>query len=416
MAYTSMENAIILKGTRHGLLASVREDADWKEVLRELAGLMAHNASFLKDAQLVLDFGWRELCQEQFDEIIEVLKKQGIGCNGILSTSLNTRTIAEGRGYRAIIGRLGLAQHHGRRLRRDQQVEQVESVPEPTVAVVEQQETAKVEDSVVMALAATLPKVDVQADTPEVTLASELEKTVEQPLVELSDLATVEIQAVADEAESQSADEVNVSAPALVVADSASDSVEPVSELTDSETVSAIEDSLELPPSEESSIEVLSSAFDSADPAVANLPTVFDSSEIDGPRVFTSSQEPGIHVPHYQDEEPTLYIRKTLRSGQRVMFAGNVVLLGDLNPGAQIEADGDVIVLGQLRGSVHAGCEGDEQATVITSSLRATQLRIADRFYKAESANRFFRKSPPTGTLRARLDGDTVVVEALPAR
>ena len=177
-----------------------------------------------------------------------------------------------------------------------------------------------------------------------------------------------------------------------------------------------IDDSSELVPSPESSLEAPSSAFDSTDPAVANLPTVFDSSEIEGPRVFSSSHEPGLHVPHFQDEEPTLYIRKTLRSGQRVMFAGNVVLLGDLNPGAQIEADGDVIVLGQLRGSVHAGCEGDEQATVITSSLRATQLRIADRFYKAESASRFFRKSSPTGTLRARLDGETVVVEALPAR
>jgi septum site-determining protein MinC len=157
------------------------------------------------------------------------------------------------------------------------------------------------------------------------------------------------------------------------------------------------------------------SVFDSADPVVANLPAVFDSLEAE-PRGFSSSSEPGIHLPHFQDEEPTLYLRKTLRSGQRVVFAGNVVLLGDLNPGAQIEADGDVIVLGQLRGSVHAGCEGDQEATVITSSLRATQLRIADRFYQADSGSRFFRKSPPTGTLRARLDGDTVVVEALPVR
>ncbi len=421
MAYTSMENAIILKGTRHGLLASVREDADWKEVLRELAGLMAHNASFLKDAQLVLDFGWRELCQEQFDAIIEVLKDQGIGCNGILSTSLNTRTIAEGRGYRAIIGRLGLAQHHGRRLRRDQQPEEVE--PTQAVVVAESPEPVRVEDSVVMALEATLPKTEVlaaEADSSEVAAATDLEKTLEQPLIEAAVPATVEIQPLAIEADGQSVEEMRAdeedSVPELVVAESKIDLEEPAGELTDSEVVSVIEDSLELPASEESSIEELSSAFDSADPAVANLPTVFDSSEIDGPRVFTSSQEPGIHVPHYQDEEPTLYIRKTLRSGQRVMFAGNVVLLGDLNPGAQIEADGDVIVLGQLRGSVHAGCEGDEDATVITSSLRATQLRIADRFYKAESSSRFFRKSPPTGTLRARLDGDTVVVEALPAR
>lgn len=371
-----MENAIILKGTRHGLLASVREDADWKEVLRELAGLMAHNAQFLKDTQLVLDFGWRELCEEQFDAIIAVLKDQGIGCNGILSTSFNTRTIAEGRGYRAIIGRLGLAQHHGRRMRRDAQqaqpeataqtaslpCEQAGSAPVEPVATGES-ESVKAEDSVVMALETTLPK------TAEASEAGTL-----------TDAAAV------------------------------------AGDLADAEQSLKLEEGSELGPAAESSLEVPSSTFDSSDPAVANLPTVFDSSEIEGPRVFSSSQEPGLHVPHFQDEEPTLYIRKTLRSGQRVMFAGNVVLLGDLNPGAQIEADGDVIVLGQLRGSVHAGCEGDEQATVITSSLRATQLRIADRFYKAEAASRFFRKSSPTGTLRARLDGETVVVEALPAR
>lgn len=381
MAYASMENAIILKGTRHGLLASVREDIDWKEVLRELAGLMAHNAQFLKDAQLVLDFGWRELCEEQFDAIITVLKNQGIGCNGILSTSLNTRTIAESRGYRAIIGRLGLAQHHGRRLRRDQQAQtEVPVVEAPHVVVAE--EPVKVEDSVVVALESTLPKEVVSEASPEVPSAEPVEA------IAVAEACAVEAGAGAD------AEKV----------------------VTENAPPVAMDDSLELPPSEESSIETPSSAFDSADPAVANLPTAFDSSEIEGPRVFSSSQEPGIHVPHYQDEEPTLYIRKTLRSGQRVMFAGNVVLLGDLNPGAQIEADGDVIVLGQLRGSVHAGCEGDEEATVITSSLRATQLRIADRFYKAEAGNRFFRKSPPTGTLRARLDGDTVVVEALPAR
>lgn len=416
MAYASMENAIILKGTRHGLLASVREDADWNEVLREIAGLMAHNAQFLKDAQLVLDFGWRELCQEQFDAIIEVLKVQGIGCNGILSTSLNTRTIAEGRGYRAIIGRLGLAQHHGRRLRRDQQAAEAPVVAEPVVAASTASSAnlvEKAEDSVVMALEATLPKAEGSAP---LEAPSEAVGTVkaQEPLEEEAPVAVVETPAVG-EVEQVAADETSLSEQATV-AESVAVETAVVAETAITEAADSVEDSLELPPSEETSIETPSSAFDSNDPAVANLPTVFDSSEIDGPRVFTSSQEPGIHVPHYQDEEPTLYIRKTLRSGQRVMFAGNVVLLGDLNPGAQIEADGDVIVLGQLRGSVHAGCEGDEEATVITSSLRATQLRIADRFYKAESANRFFKKSPPSGTLRARLDGETVVVEALPAR
>lgn len=381
MAYTSMEGAIILKGTRHGLLASVREDADWREVLRELSGVAIQNADFLKDAQLVLDFGWREITEEQFDSIIAVIKSQGLGCNGILSTSLNTRTIAESRGYRAIIGRLGLAQHQGRRLRRAHELAAA-AAPAPSPSPSPAPAPAPPVPTVVQ-VAETAPVPVVNSASSALSLSTEPTPPVSQELSEPTISSGLVIQPVVPKAE-PAEDSIEASTPAK-------------------------EDSIEAGPE---SAEV-ASTFDSADPVVASLPVAFDSSEVEGTKVFSSSHEPGIHVPHYQDEEPTLYIRKTLRSGQRVVFAGNVVLLGDLNPGAQIEADGDVIVLGQLRGSVHAGCEGDEEATVIASSLKATQLRIADRFYKADAGSRFFRKAPPTGTLRARLDGETVVVEAL---
>ena len=399
MAYTSMEGAIILKGTRHGLLASVREDADWREVLRELSDVATQNAEFLKNAQLVLDFGWREITEEQFDSIIAIIKVQGLGCNGILSTSLNTRTIAESRGYRAIIGRLGLAQHQGRRLRRDQQVTPAAVAPP-----------------------AAEPASTATGPTNPENLAPPIIPTAAAPSMEVADTNPVPVissSAPGVTVSRAKAASLDLSEPTissgLVIAPVTPRAEAPVEDSIEA-AASTGEESLEaVPPSQEISLEA-TSTFDSADPVVANLPAVFDSSEQEGQRPFSSSQEPGIHVPHFQDEEPTLYIRKTLRSGQRVVFAGNVVLLGDLNPGAQIEADGDVIVLGQLRGSVHAGCEGDEEATVIASSLRATQLRIADRFYKADTGNRFFKKTPPSGTLRARLDGDNVVVEAMPVR
>lgn len=373
MAYASMEGAIMLKGTRHGLLVSVREDADWREVLRELTSVAQHNPGFLKDAQLVLDFGWRELSEEQFEAIVATMAELGLGCNGILSTSLHTRTIAEARGYRAIIGRLGLAQHQGRRWRREPEVlESVAPVPRVCSSA---------------ATSSRPPTVEVEPELTPPTIASGLV------------IAPVPPQPKGEETPS--------AAPETVSPSSLDEPLSPPKE--------GVEDSLEaLPVIAEDSVEKVEiSTFDSTDPVIASLPAVYDSSE--SSRSFSSS-EPGIHVPHFQDEEPTLYLRKTLRSGQRVVFAGNVVLLGDLNPGAQIEADGDVIVLGQLRGSVHAGCEGDTQATVITSSLRATQLRIADRFYKPDSSHRFFKKTPLTGTLRARLDGETVIVEALAVR
>ncbi len=75
--------------------------------------------------------------------------------------------------------------------------------------------------------------------------------------------------------------------------------------------------------------------------------------------------------------QPTLLIRKTLRSGQHVRFYGNVVVLGDVNPGAEIKAGGDIVVMGWLRGLAHAGAEGNQEAVVAAFRLSPTQIRIA---------------------------------------
>lgn len=75
--------------------------------------------------------------------------------------------------------------------------------------------------------------------------------------------------------------------------------------------------------------------------------------------------------------DPTLLIRRTLRSGQRVNFSGNVVVLGDVNPGAEVNAGGDIVVMGWLRGMAHAGADGNERAVVSAFRLNPTQLRIA---------------------------------------
>ncbi len=76
--------------------------------------------------------------------------------------------------------------------------------------------------------------------------------------------------------------------------------------------------------------------------------------------------------------EDAVLIRRTLRSGFRLMHQGHVVVIGDVNPGAEIVAAGDILVWGRLRGMVHAGAEGDEQAVICALDLSPTQLRIAD--------------------------------------
>jgi septum site-determining protein MinC len=77
-------------------------------------------------------------------------------------------------------------------------------------------------------------------------------------------------------------------------------------------------------------------------------------------------------------DDTALFITKTLRSGKRIEFPGNVVVLGDVNAGAEIIADGHVVVWGRVRGMIHAGAKGDRSAVICALDLSATQLRIAD--------------------------------------
>ncbi|HSB00163.1 MAG TPA: septum site-determining protein MinC [Anaerolineales bacterium] len=77
-------------------------------------------------------------------------------------------------------------------------------------------------------------------------------------------------------------------------------------------------------------------------------------------------------------EETALFLNRTLRSGTRIEFSGHVVVMGDVNPGAEIIAAGNVIIWGRLRGMVHAGAKGNRNAVICALDLSPTQLRIAE--------------------------------------
>lgn len=77
---------------------------------------------------------------------------------------------------------------------------------------------------------------------------------------------------------------------------------------------------------------------------------------------------------------PTLYIQRTLRSGQSITSDGNIVIVGDANPGSEIIAKGDITVWGILGGIAHAGSAGNQYAKIRALKMNAIQLRIADTF------------------------------------
>lgn len=104
----------------------------------------------------------------------------------------------------------------------------------------------------------------------------------------------------------------------------------------------------------------------------------------------------------------SVLVKRTLRSGQRVDFYGSVVVLGDVNPGAEVVAGGDVVVMGCLRGLAHAGAYGDTSAVVVAFRLSPTQLRIADRISRSPDA----MGTDPSHPEIARISEEAIVIEA----
>jgi septum site-determining protein MinC len=114
---------------------------------------------------------------------------------------------------------------------------------------------------------------------------------------------------------------------------------------------------------------------------ISNSPTTEQTAQTLGlaTRLFKPRQElnPKALETNLQGGEPAIFVRRTLRSGFSLQHNGHVIVLGDVNPGAQITAGGNVLVWGRLRGMVHAGAEGNDAAIVCALDLSPTQLRIA---------------------------------------
>jgi septum site-determining protein MinC len=83
-------------------------------------------------------------------------------------------------------------------------------------------------------------------------------------------------------------------------------------------------------------------------------------------------------VPGSEDNDALFLMSGILRSGQVLHHDGNLLYLGDVNPGGTITCSGDIYILGSLRGMAHAGVDGNEEAIIAASLMSPTQLRIAD--------------------------------------
>lgn len=84
------------------------------------------------------------------------------------------------------------------------------------------------------------------------------------------------------------------------------------------------------------------------------------------------------------DTSEAKFHKGSLRSGQKIEFEGSLVILGDVNGGAEVVAGENIVILGTLRGLAHAGAKGNKNAIIAAGLIDAPQIRIANKILERE--------------------------------
>ncbi|MBO0960724.1 septum site-determining protein MinC [Neobacillus sp. MM2021_6] len=82
-------------------------------------------------------------------------------------------------------------------------------------------------------------------------------------------------------------------------------------------------------------------------------------------------------------ENEIMTVSSIVRSGQVLKAPGDLLLIGDVNPGGMVVAGGNIFIMGSLKGVAHAGCFGNLAAVIVASSMKPTQLKISDSINRA---------------------------------
>lgn len=103
------------------------------------------------------------------------------------------------------------------------------------------------------------------------------------------------------------------------------------------------------------------------------------------------------------------FFKGNLRSGQVMEFETSIIILGDINAGAQVVSTGNVIILGALNGIVFAGASGKEDSFVVALKMNPVQLRIGDIIARSSDE----KSEPPKEPQIAYVEDGRIYVDTL---
>ena len=119
-------------------------------------------------------------------------------------------------------------------------------------------------------------------------------------------------------------------------------------------------------------------------------------------------EPPKVVAPIINGKGALVVERRTVRSGETVASEGHLVIMGDVNPGAEVIAENNIIVWGSLKGTAYAGVPNHEDAVIAALHLTPIQLRIAGYIARSPDVRPVTAAVPEL----ARIDQNEIVVES----
>lgn len=112
--------------------------------------------------------------------------------------------------------------------------------------------------------------------------------------------------------------------------------------------------------------------------------------------------------------KPTcLVVRQHVRAGQRIYArGGDLVVIGSVNPGAEVIADDSIHVYGALRGRAMAGAQGNENGRIFCQQFHAELLAVAGVYCTSEELD----PALAGRQVQAYLQAEQLLIESLEAK
>jgi len=106
---------------------------------------------------------------------------------------------------------------------------------------------------------------------------------------------------------------------------------------------------------------------------------------------------------------PSIIVTEPVRSGQSLMFEGDITVVGSVASGAEVVAGGSIHIYGTLRGRAAAGSMGDDSARIFCRKLEAELVAIGGYYKTSEDIEPELRGK----AVQFWLNGESLLAETL---